>query len=553
MHLWERLKSYCLTSWHPYLVLIILGALVFGRAIWFGYTYLDDDLLILKHFGSISSLSKCVSAFWTPYFGPYYRPVITVSLILDAQISGTSAWMYHCSNVLYHLIASCLVFSLLSRLQFSGVIAFFASVLFTISPIVTQSVAWIPGRNDSLLAIFSLLSCISLMRFATTERTHVFVIHLLLFLLCLLTKESALALPFLCLYVLWFLQRVPVVSMKSAAFVAGWSLMILVWYLMRRTAIEGIQQQYTASAFISNLRVIIELMGKMVLPLRMSPYPTFDPASLVLGIVAGAVIATLLIAYRPARNRLGLFALLWFLLFILPSLFFSVDDVEHRFRYLESRAYVSVIGLSIFVAVLFQTRRPRHDGPVSRFLVLLVPMYALIAVDYSSVYKDPLSHWSRAVQMSPNSDRAYFNLAIVETEVEKDPGQAVESYKKAIALNPANSEYHNNLGILYGRRGALDQAESEFNEAVRLDSSYPLPRSNLGYLYYLRDDLQTAEKHLKEALLLDSNLTNAQVWLANLYSREQKYDEMHYYIERLQRAGIKLDSATAGRQDTLRK
>ena len=543
---WEGFPAFLVTSWRPYLVLIILGVLVFGRTIWFGYTYFDDDLFILKHYSSISSISRCVAAFQIPYFGQYYRPILAVSFTLDAQISGTSPWMYHCSNVLYHLIASCLTFSLLSRLHLSRMTAFIGGVFFTINPIVTQCVAWIPGRNDSLLTIVVLLSCIALIRFVSTQRWYLFFVHLMLFFLCLLTKESALVFPFLCLYVLWFLQGVPVVSKKSAAFAVGWSLMILVWFLMRRVALEGIQQGYTASMLVSNLRVIVEMLGKMVLPLRMSPYPTFDPLSLVLGIAVAALVAGVLIVHRPARSRLSLFALLWFLLFILPSLVVHVD-VEHRYHYLESRAYASVIGLSMFVAALFQTKSQNLGKWGGRFILLVVTIYALVAMNYSSTFEDPVSHWTRAVQMSPNSADAYYNLGIVQTDVKKDLGEAVESYKKAIALDSAISNYHNNLGIVYGRRGALDFAEVEFNKAIQFDSSSPLPHSNLGNLYFLRNDFPRAEKLLKEALLLDSSLTDAQGMLVNLYSREKKYDQMRYYADRLQKKGIKLDSTMVGR------
>lgn len=548
----EGFTTFLLTSWRPYLVLIILGVLVFGRTIWFGYTYFDDDIFILKHYSSISSISQCVTAFQIPYFGPYYRPILAVSFILDAQISGTSPWMYHCSNVLYHLIASCLTFSLLSRLQLSRATAFLGSVLFTINPIVTQCVAWIPGRNDSLLTIFVLLSCIALIRFLSTQRWYLFFIHLMLFFLCLLTKESALVFPFLCLYVLWFLQRVPVVSKKSAALAAGWSCMIVVWFFMRKIALEGVRQQYTASTLVSNLRVIIEVLGKMVLPFRLSPFPTFDPFSLILGIVVAAVIAAVLVVYRPVRNRLSLFALLWFLLFILPSLVIHVD-VEHRYHYLESRAYASVIGLSMFVAALFQTRLQGIGKWGGRFFVLAALMYGLIAMNYTTNFEDPVSYWTDAVQMSPSSADAYFNLGLVYMEVRKNPERAVEGYKQAIALDPMRSEYHNNLGIVYGQQGALKQAEVEFEKASELKPADPFPQSNLGYLCFLRNDFPAAEKHLEKALVLDSNFTDAQRMLVDLYSREKKYDQMRYYADRLQRIGIRLDSTIVGRPDSSKK
>jgi tetratricopeptide (TPR) repeat protein len=483
-----------LTSWHPYAVLAVISALMFGRAAWFEYTYLDDDLLILRGFNAISNFSQIEHAFRSLYIGSYYRPVITLSLIVDAQISGTSPWMYHCSNIIFHIITSCLIFHFIIKLQFSRVIAFVAGILFAVHPIVTQSVAWIPGRNDSLLAIFLLCSTIALIRFSTSNKVLPFISHLLTFFLALLSKESALIFPILGAYYLYVLAGVPIVSKKFSQCVVGWALVLVVWYFMRASASGEFHREYMLGTLVANLRTILELLGKMAVPMRLSPYPSFDSFSLMIGAAVTLAIFIGIVLFRDARSKLNLFALLWMLALILPGLIIHIDDSEHRFAYLESRAYPSLIGLVMFVASVCFQKRSLGSGKWGNALCMLaICLYAIRTFGYSETFRDAVTHWEYAVSMSPRADHAYFNLGLAYLETRHDPAKAIESYKNAVALAPSNSKYRNDLGIAYGKQGMFDQAELEFKNSIAIDSTDPFPYSNIGYARLLKNDLPGAE------------------------------------------------------------
>ena len=51
--------------------------------------------------------------------------------------------------------------------------------------------------------------------------------------------------------------------------------------------------------------------------------------------------------------------------------------------------------------------------------------------------------------------------------------------EKAIALNPANPDYHNNLGVVEMRRNHLDAAEKRFEQCVYLDTGHGRCINNL--------------------------------------------------------------------------
>jgi len=69
----------------------------------------------------------------------------------------------------------------------------------------------------------------------------------------------------------------------------------------------------------------------------------------------------------------------------------------------------------------------------------------------------------------PPSDRATAN---------DDYGQAVEAYKKAIAIKGSEAAYHNNIGQAYGKLGKADDAMAEYTVAAQMDPP------NAGLYYY---------------------------------------------------------------------
>jgi protein O-mannosyl-transferase len=91
----------------------------------------------------------------------YYRPMMTISLILDAQIGGASPFIYHFTDIVIHLLASCLLFLFFKKLNYRKDLSFFFALIFAIHPVLSQAVGWIPGRNDTLLTVFILLAFIA--------------------------------------------------------------------------------------------------------------------------------------------------------------------------------------------------------------------------------------------------------------------------------------------------------------------------------------------------------------------------------------------------------
>ncbi len=75
------LEKFCIEGGRAYAWFVFIGSMVYAQALFFDFTYLDDDILVLRNFHFISHISNILKAFQTDVFvggssNLYYRPLI---------------------------------------------------------------------------------------------------------------------------------------------------------------------------------------------------------------------------------------------------------------------------------------------------------------------------------------------------------------------------------------------------------------------------------------------------------------------------------------------
>ena len=184
---------------YPFLIIIGFAVVLYFQTFFFGFTKLDDTILA-------ENIAKLVSNFSFPelfkvdalasYDGAqFYRPLQVISLAIDAKIFDGSAFGYHFFNVLFHVLTCCSLFVLLQKLNFSKINSLFSAVLYSVHPLFTTAVAWMPSRGDLLIALFGVLSFITLIEFFEKKKILFGFLHALCFALALLSKESTILFP----------------------------------------------------------------------------------------------------------------------------------------------------------------------------------------------------------------------------------------------------------------------------------------------------------------------------------------------------------------------
>ena len=133
----------------------------------------------------------------------------------------------------------------------------------------------------------------------------------------------------------------------------------------------------------------------------------------------------------------------------------------------------------------------------------------------------------RSFAPKPSYDRgterqaeSYFQKGLALEETGAPIEQAIESYKRAVELNPSAAGALVNLGTIYYRQRNYTEAERHYQLAVEVDTNYPLAHYNLGNLFDEQGDLVRAEQHYTTALRLNPNYADAHFNLALLSERQ---------------------------------
>lgn len=67
---------------------------------------------------------------------------------------------------------------------------------------------------------------------------------------------------------------------------------------------------------------------------------------------------------------------------------------------------------------------------------------------------------------------------------ERDPSTAEAEFRQAVAVDPDNAMFYNNLGIALSRQQRYEEALAAYRHAVDLKSNYAPYHANLGGVYY---------------------------------------------------------------------
>ncbi|MEF9427249.1 MAG: glycosyltransferase family 39 protein, partial [Candidatus Mariimomonas ferrooxydans] len=350
-------ESVFLKTWRPYIWIFIIGLLVYLKTLSFGFVDYDDRHLIVTNYNFLSELSNIFKAFTQDVFHvpfhhsskSYYRPLLTVSLMFDAQVGGTSPIVYHLTNIIIHLTASRLLFLFLIKLKYRKEPVLLFSLIFTVHPALTQAIAWIPGRNDSLLAVFTLLGFVSFLNLSERKNWRYYFLHMLFFALALFTKETALALIPVCIFYLYFAKKERILFSKKIGLIAGWLFIALSWFLLRMTSIENpdITVFFILKSLLFNLPGIIQYSGKILFPFNLSVYPIMKDGNFYYGIVTIILLLTAVFLSKRKSVESVMLGSSWFILFLLPSLIGSNPGAQTKL--LEHRIYLPLVGVIILL------------------------------------------------------------------------------------------------------------------------------------------------------------------------------------------------------------
>ncbi len=526
----------------PYamVILAVVAFILYVPALSFKFTDLDDTIFIVNFKNYNEDIQNLLTSFFQRGLfdvtkDPYYRPLFLDSMILNYQLSGEDIFTYHLFNILLHVCSVVLLYRLLGKLQIKEIPAFVLSLIFAVHPVLAQAVAWIPGRNDTMLAIFIISFLIQSVNYANEGKQSSLLLSALFLLLAFFTKETAVFAAPVALVLIAVVMRKPAGGKTAIAQYVVWAVCFGIWFAVRSaatTADTGIASAEAFKDMIHRLPVILQYFGKVFLPFNLSVFPTQEDTVLYFGLAAVAILAGALYLNKERDMRVVWGGVGIFLLFLMPALLVPARLNEQTF---EHRLYLPMTGMLLVLSqtALFRNRLP--DKTKFYAGMGLCALLAVLNIRHQQNFADKLTFWTSAVETSPNS--AYANMMLAARLDKSEFKRSEQLFRKAYALNPKEKYLNYYIGEMLQKKDSV-LASEPYLLAEKNGSGYYETDFLLAHVAIYKRDFTGAINHLNTYLRTDARNPNANNNLLLLYVDTKQADKARQQARRMQQLGL---------------
>ncbi|MBI3279109.1 MAG: hypothetical protein HYZ57_04630 [Acidobacteria bacterium] len=497
------------------------------------------------------------------------RPVLMASFWLNYQVSGLEPYSYHVVNVLLHILNSLLALLIVRRLLgWTGEtgwrrdgLSLFASLLFLLHPLQTESVAYVASRSE-VLSVFFFLAAFAVFLYRRHEAISWLeaAAVLALFGAAALSKEHTTVLPALLVLTDLSFRRGPLwrrvaanwrlyVPLLVAAGLAG----AAVWRTLSSAPSAGFRvkdftwYEYLFTQFRATwgyLRLYVFPLGQNIDHEFRASRGILDPWAIA-GLVGLAAAAAAAWRYRE-RFPLACYGYFGFLLLLAPtSSFIPIQDV-----FVERRVYLPFVCLLVVTVDLVRRwRAGRSTLAVALSGVLVIA--AAAAWQRNHVWASPLALWDDTTRKAPGNHRAHFQLAfayyqagrctdavreyaraarltkpdhrlLVDWALAYDcagqPEEALAKFQEAAAIEQTAHVY-SQIGMIHAKQGRDGPALEALDKAEKLDPGFDMTYVYRGHVFLNRGDAARAAEQYRRALAINPRNQLAQQSLAEAAQR----------------------------------
>ena len=498
------IKKFFNTNISFLILLTIVVFCLYGKSINFELTDLDDNILITKNINLISDYKNIPKLFTTSAFYNnstlYYRPVLSLSFAIESFIVRDNLKLYHITNIILFILSLYFFYLFCLELKLNSAIAKFVLLIIAVHPVFSSVVVWLPGRNDSLLSVFFVLSFIFFIRYVNTQKIKYAILFYLFFVVSLFTKENFIMLIPLYFIGLYFCEHK---ISKNKLIILFTSLIpfVILFFVLRKYSVATFGSQY----YISNINKFIFYFFKDILIYFYNfLIPEYTPvilfnASLNLKIVLYNclfIIILFLVFYKKILPiKIFIFSFLLIFLSMFPS-FFTKENV-----YLNHRFFICSLGFIIMFVSVLEHLFARVNKIKIVFALLFCALFInLFCISYrhENKYKDAETFWINAYNDSPQYYVTNQHLSHIYMN-RKDIDKAKYYAEKAIELKSSFATLID-YAILLMIIGDLDRAEFALLKIEKdIKGSKNLLYYPLSEIYYKKQDYKKALEYALKA------------------------------------------------------
>jgi tetratricopeptide (TPR) repeat protein len=545
-------------------LLVAAILLIYSQTAGFGFVNYDDDVYVYNN-PHVQQGITAESLRWalTAVVSNNWMPLTLISHLLDVQLFGLASGMHHLVNVLFHALATLLLYLILLRTTRAPWPSALVALVFAVHPLHVGSVAWIAERKDVLSAFLFFLALYAYLRYTECPGGRRLLVVTGIFGLGLMAKPMLVTFPFVLLLIdFWPLRRLawPKAVVEKLPLFALSAAASVITYRVQQGS--GAVNPIGFGARVQNALVSYGVyVGQTVWPVDLAVFYPFPQAIPVWQIAAAAVllaaVTTAVLAWRATQPYLAV-GWFWFLGMLVPVIgLIQAGDQSHADRYM----YLPMVGLAVMAAFSGAEairRSPRLRTPLVAAAALYCAGYLGCAVHETSYWRNGETLFSRALEVTSHNWLAHYNLAHYLMDQPGRTPEAIPHLQAALRIKPDDADIPNNLGAclldlgrpaeavpyfetlvkmrpdsadarfnlalaLSKTPGREDEAMAQYEAALRIEPRHSQAHHNLGLMLAKRNRTEEALTHLRTAAKLKPDYAdeyNLGVVLLNAPGRE---------------------------------
>jgi len=165
-----------------------------------------------------------------------------------------------------------------------------------------------------------------------------------------------------------------------------------------------------------------------------------------------------------------------------------------------------------------------------------IAAYPTITFTKRQVIENAYKALDHAAFFGPGScvsfDAVSLNISADKRYHEGDIPGAIEEFKLALLLDPANVNVHNSLGVCYGIQGSFEKALDAFTTAIQLDPGEGMSIYNAGLVHMLSGRQDKALARFIEALNISGDVFEVLFQTGRLYLEMGDFENARRYLEK---------------------
>jgi Flp pilus assembly protein TadD len=529
------------------LFLAVTTLAVFWQLTNCGFVFIDDPVYVTNN-PHVQAGLRGEGILWalTTTHADFWHPLTWLSYMLDCQLFGLRAGMFHLTNLLFHVATSILLFLVFRRMTGALWPSAFVAAMFALHPLHVEPVAWIAQRKDVLSTYFWVLTMWAYARYAERPRLNRYFLVLLFLALGLMAKPMLVTLPFVLLLLdYWPLGRFQfgqsggtdsqqrslafrLLLEKIPFFVLSAALSIVTYLVQQSRGVLPSLGSFPLTPRIANALVsYVIYIRKMIWPDCLAVfYP--HPSRLSWWQVAGSCLLLISISSLVIRafRRFPYLPIgwLWYIGTLVPVIGlvkFGGHGMGDRYT------YVPLIGIFVIIAWGVPDLVARwHYKNIGLATIAASVLSVLMVITWLQVqyWTNNFTLFEHALDVTDNNYVAHTNLGIAL----KNNGRTAEAighFTEVLRLRPDYVQAHDNLGNILVAQGKVDEAIYHYFEALRINPNHMKAHNNLGNVLVAQGKVDEAIFHYSEALRINPDFAEVQHNLGVALFRKGKIKE----------------------------